>query len=382
MKTNLLAKWLSLLLALIILLALPACSSIKSIQTNPSANADDGTVKTRIITDALGREVEIPLKIERIVPLGNAVRYLTYLGLSDKFVGMQQPEMSPTQIMAFAYVHKEEWSKLPLVGNDAGGAAEFYAEELIACKPDIIVTTYPADIADEVQNQTGIPVVVASAMRVGSNLFSKEYNDDLLFLGDVCGVSERAEELVAYIEDNLTDVQNRVKNAVSSDKPTVLAAGATFSGIHSIDGVYTHYPVFELLAVDDVAKNVAEKSGGVLVDKEQILSWNPDMIFFDASSLSMVNTDYTENPDYFESLKAVQNGALYQWPNSTAHSTNVEIPLATLYYVGSVLYPNAFSDIDFEEKASEIFDMFLGEPDYLHVLNDAGYGYGQVTLEK
>ena len=36
--------------------------------------------------------------------------------------------------------------------------------------------------------------------------------------------------------------------------------------------------------------------------------------------------------------------------------------------------------LDFEEKASEIFEMFLGDPNYLSVLENAGAGYGQVSL--
>ena len=96
--------------------------------------------------------------------------------------------------------------------------------------------------------------------------------------------------------------------------------------------------------------------------------------------MGLINTDYAENPGYFEQLQAVQNGNLYQWPNSTWHWSNVEIPLVSAYYVGTLLYPEAFADIDFEAKASEIFDMFLGEPDYLTVLETAGAGYGKVTL--
>ena len=48
--------------------------------------------------------------------------------------------------------------------------------------------------------------------------------------------------------------------------------------------------------------------------------------------------------------------------------------------MGSLLYPDAFADVDFEAKAAEIFDMFLGEPDYLSVLEEAGAGYGKVML--
>ena len=40
----------------------------------------------------------------------------------------------------------------------------------------------------------------------------------------------------------------------------------------------------------------------------------------------------------------------------------METPLANAYYMGSVVYPDAFDDIDPKEKADEIYTKFLGSP--------------------
>ena len=353
-------------------------SSTPSSGTTQSSTDTAGT--TRTITDHRGRTVEIPAKIERIAPLGFTPRVLTYLGLADKFVGIQECEIAKSPIMAYAYPHREEWAKLPNTGTDSLGAGLWNAEVLIQCKPDVIITTYTADVSDDIQRQTGIPVVSVTELS-DEKLFTEEYSENIRFLGEVCGVSERAEELIAYIDQCVQDVKNRTKDIPDDKKPTVLAAGATFSGAHSIDGIYANYIVFDLLAAKDVTKGFSE-SGGVLVDKEKILDWNPDILFFDANSMKLIYEDYQKDPSYFESLKAVKNGQMYQWPNSQWHSTNVEIPLVTLYYVGAMLYPEQFADVDFEKKASEIFDKFLGEPDYLKTLEEAGAGYGPVSLKK
>lgn len=71
---------------------------------------------------------------------------------------------------------------------------------------------------------------------------------------------------------------------------------------------------------------------------------------------------------------------MYQYPSSTSYYDNMEISLANCYYVGSVLYPERFEDVDFEAKASEIFDFFLGEPDYLSELEAYGAFYGAVDV--
>lgn len=384
-------KMIALLLALTMLFAMAACGtenetsiqdkkeSVASGQlsnSEQSSNADESA--TRIITDALGREVEIPAKVETIVPLGNTPRMISYLGLADMVVGIEECEIASSPIQAYAYPHADKWSTLPNCGTNSMGETAYYPEQIMIANPDVILTTDTSDVADDLQTQTDIPVVCVAQ----GTLFGDDYDQSLRILAEVCHVSDRAENLIKFIDDSLADLAARAETVSGEGKPTVLGAGATFKGSHSIDGIYTNYSVFEVLAANDVAEEIAGEGGssGVMVDREQILTWNPEIIFFDSASMGLINADYAENPGYFEQLQAVQNGNLYQWPNSTWHWSNVEIPLVSAYYVGTLLYPETFADIDFDAKASEIFEMFLGEPDYLNVLKSAGAGYGKVTL--
>ena len=382
-------KLIALLLATAMLFCMAACgknndANNDKVQSGTQQTPDNEQAlntdepKTRIVTDALGREVEIPAKVESIVPLGNTPRMISYLGLADLAVGIEECEIASSPIQAYAYPHVEKWSTLPNCGTNSMGETAYYPEQIMIANPDVILSTDNTEVADNLQTQTGIPVVCVSQ----GTLFGDDYDQSLRILADVCGVSDRAEALIKFIDDSLADLAARAATVTDEGKPTVLGAGATFKGSHSIDGVYTNYSVFEVLAANDVAEEIAGESGssGVMVDREQILAWDPEIIFFDSGSMGLINTDYAENPGYFEQLQAVQTGNLYQWPNSTWHWSNVEIPLVSAYYVGTLLYPEAFADIDFEAKASEIFDMFLGEPDYLTVLETEGAGYGKVTL--
>ena len=370
-------RLLSLLLLLALLLSLTACAP-----KDQNSGQDDapppagGTAATRTITDGAGRTVEIPTEVTRIVPLGNTPRMITYLGLADRAVGIEACEIASSPLQAYAYVNLEAWSALPNCGTNAMGETAYYPEEIMLAAPDVILTTDPADAADNLQSQTGIPVVAESQ----GTLVGEDYNETLRILGEVCGVSDRAEAVIQFLDDCLGDLARRTAGA--GETPTVLGAGATFKGSHSIDGVYTNYPVFQILSANDVAREVAGQTGasGVMVDREQILTWDPEIIFFDSGSMELLRTDYAENPGYFQQLQAVREGRLYQWPNSTWHWSNVEIPLVSAYYTGTLLYPEAFADVDFSAKASEIFDFFLGQPDYLRVLESAGAGYGSVTL--
>ena len=57
----------------------------------------------------------------------------------------------------------------------------------------------------------------------------------------------------------------------------------------------------------------------------------------------------------------------------------MEIAIADAYYVGTVIYPDAFADVDFNAKAEEIFNVMLGQ-NYLSVLDESGNGFGTLTI--
>lgn len=365
-------------MVLFMLVALLAGCGNSQVTGSPAATASENTHSgTRTITDCVGRTVEIPTKVEKIVPLGNTPRMITYLGLASKVVGlggMAQNQITP--IIAYAYANKDLWANVPIVGTDAAGATDYYPEQIIAVHPDVILCSHTKELADKIQTKTSIPVV---AVPMGT-LFGKDYEDALRLLGDVCGAKDRAEEVISYINNCLKDLSDRTSNIPDKDKPSVLGAAATFKGAHGIEGVYTNYAVFGAISANDVTKGVSGAASSVLVDKEQIIGWKPQYIFFDSGGVSLVKTDYAKHPDFYAQLTAVKNGNLYQYPSSTAYYSNVEIPLVNSYYVAGLLYPEQFKDIAFEKKANEIFKFFLGSDDYLSKLKGAGAGYGKVRL--
>jgi len=339
------------------------------------AGAPEG--ETRTITDMLGREVEIPATVETIVPLANTPRMITYLGLADRAVGiggMSFDDIDP--VTAYAYANKELWSKVPIVGTDAMGATDYYPEEIIKVNPDVILCSYTAELADEIETQTGIPVV---AVPMGT-LFGEDYEEALRLLADVCGVPEKAEAVIDFMNGCLQDLAERTAHIPEADKPSVLGAAATYKGVHGIESVYVRYAVFEAINAKDMTAGVTGEADAVLIDKEKIIEWDPDYIFLDSGGVKLVQQDFEENRDFYTHLAAFRNKKVYQYPSSTSYYSNVEIPLVNSYYVGSILFPEKFADIDFAEKANEIFKVFLGADEYLNELNASGLGYRQVTF--
>lgn len=364
----------ALLLAAALAAALCACGQAPAKDAPTSAQpAGEG----RTITDALGREVSLPETVERIIPLGNTPRMISYLGLADKVVGYSgmDPE-KVTPLVAYAYVNRELWADVPVVGTDSAGNTSYYPEQMILCEPDVIFCTATGSEADEIQAKTGVPVVVVSQ----GTLFGEDFEQSLRILGEACGVSERAEEVIAYVNDSLAELSELTSGVPEEERPSVLPAAATFKGVHGIEGIRMNDPVMNSVG----AKNVADDGSGVktsvIIDKEQVLAWDPDYIFLDSGGVALVRQDYAERPDYYELLTAYEQGHIYQYPSSTAYYDNMEISLANCYFVGSVLYPEQFSDMDVRAKANEIFKFFLGAEDYLSVLEGIDSGYCEVVL--
>ncbi len=361
-------KILILIMALTMIFSLSAC---KSEDSNSSG-------ETRVVTDSLGREVKIPAEVKTIVTLGNAPRMATYLGLADRVVGtggMDADKITP--LTAYAYVNKDKWKDVPVVGTDAMGNTDYYPEEIIKAKPDVIICTYTEDIVKDLESKTGIPVV---AVGMG-NLFQEDYAASLRIIGEVCGVEKRATEVVNYINDSLADLDKRTSKIEDKDKPTVLSAAATFKGAHGIEGVRINEPVLDAIHANNVAsKGDGGQMGAAEVSREQILAWNPDYIFCDYGGVALVQQDEKKDASFYKQLKAYNNGNMYQHPSSTSYFSNVEIPLANCYFIGSILYPEAFKDVDVEKKSNEIFKFFLGEDDYMSVLKKFGADYGKIKF--
>jgi iron complex transport system substrate-binding protein len=364
-----LKKLMAAALALALAVCLAACG-------RPGGVPSQAGAATKTITDALGRQVVLPQTVNAIVPLGNTPRMITYLGLAEKVVGYSgmDPE-SLTPLTAYAYVNRELWKELPRVGTDAMGNTDYYPEQIVLVQPDVILCTYPEDVVRELEAKTGVPVVAVGQ----GTLFGEDYDQALRILGEACGAEARAEAVIAFIDDCLADLEERTAGLPEEGKPSVLSAAATFKGAHGIEGVRPNDPVLAVVHARNIASgSAAGGASAVEVDKEQILAWDPDYIFCDYGGVALVKQDAREHPDYYAGLKAYRGGRIYQYPSSTSYFSNVEISLANCYFIGSLLYPEQFAGVDFEEKCSEIFEFFLGADDYLSVLEAYGARYGAV----
>ena len=264
-------KQISILLVLLMILGISA-----------SAFADD----TRVVTDVWGREVEIPAKVESIVCLGSgAPRMAAYLDVIGMMVGCEDHDKAGINILRdYSYNYADQIKDLPAIGSGGGsGANNGYAEEIINLQPDVILAGFSAEAADELSNQTGIPVV--SVRYLSRNFVDESFYDAMRVFAETVGAQERCEKVLAYIDACKADLNARTENIPDEDKPAVYAGAVTFSGRHGFGGTYAHFGPLMGVNAFNVADEAADQNY-YETDFEKIASWG-QLISVAVSSATM-----------------------------------------------------------------------------------------------
>lgn len=333
---------------------------------------------TRIVTDVWGRQVEIPVEIENIITLGpGATRIAVYLGVEHYIIAAETQTASLNMRMDFSPVVYERFRHLPIVGRGGGGGENnAYAEEIIRLAPDVILAAFSAEAAAQLQRQTGIPVV--SVRYTSTGLANETFFEAVLVFAEVLDQNQRAEELLAQIKHLKADLSSRTAGVLAQERKRVYAGAVTFAGQRGFGGTYSNFGPLAVIGAYNVA-DTARESGFYEVDFEQILFWDPDVIFLDPGNMHLVHAEYISNPTFFRSLRAVQTGRVYTLPAFNFSATNITYALINAYFAGTVLFPEQFADIEIAEKAGEILYFFLGENTFSQ-MQEAGLFYGQITI--
>ena len=369
-------RLLPFMLAVCLVLVLAGCGGTNNSTGNGTETTSDDALSaegTRIITDSAGRAVTIPETVERIVCVNvGALRYTCYMQAQDLVVGVEDYEQEPTMSRLYNYVNFDLFADLPVIGSNG----EHYPEAIIAADPDVIILAgNDGQDADDLQNKTGIPVVVVPGS--DTTLDDNAY-ETIRLMGEVYGKEDRAEELTNYLNSVKDDLEQRTAGIPEEDKPSVYVGGVSFKGHHGFEGTEANYGPFVLIHANNLADTTGQ-SGAFDIDLEQVLAWDPDVIFLDFNGMSLINEDYAKNPDFYQGFTAVQEGRVYSQISFRSSASNLETALADAYYAATILYPEQFADVDPVEKAGEIFTALLGTNPY-EDLKEAGYEFRPIQL--
>ncbi len=310
----------------------------------------------RMVTDALQREVYLPDTVKRIVCIrSSAIRLVTYAGGSPFICGIEEQEARPNEF-THLFAHPELSGK-PLIGPGMGGDPEL----IMAVHPDVIfMSSTTVGDADELQRRTGIPVFTVEYGDIGRN--RQTFYNSLQQIGEVLHTESAVDSLVGYINGQIIELQKRTAGDHSEKK--VYVGGISYKGQKGITSTDPYYAAFDFLGLNNVASRIdsayVSAITGTYIDWEQLMDWNPDVIFVDAGGWPLVFEDFRTRQGLNRLLKAYRDKEVYiLWPYNNHHS-NFEVMLANAWYAGKVLFPERFADIEVEAKTDEIMAHFVG----------------------
>ncbi len=316
----------------------------------------------RLVTDQIGREVDIPDVVSRVVILQHqTLNIAVQMDAMDKVVGVL-----------------DEWKKqlganyvrlAPQLPNLAmpGGLTKVNIEELLKLKPDVVfVTNYaPADMVKQIED-AGLAVVAislldvppAEAVKLNPSVKDEPAAIDAGFatgvrlIADVLDRKEKGEEMIAVtkktrklVADRLADIPEDKRVATYMANPDLSTYGR---------GKYTGL-MMERAGARNVANSIA---GFKQVSMEDVLKWNPAVIFVQERYPAVV--DEIRKGASWQTIDAVKDGKVYLMPEY-AKAWGYPMPEAMSLgelWMAKELYPERFKDIDMQKEADAYYREF------------------------
>ena len=338
-------KWIALLLALVMSVSLFACGAQPETNNGDSQNTGDEAA-TRVFTDSCGREVTVPVNVEKVAVSGPLAQIVVFAMAPDKLVGIANAwDESAAQFLDTKYYD------LPLLGQLYGGKGEMNLETLLAAAPDVVIDVGEpkgsiVEDMDALQEQTGIPFVHIDA-------YLASMDNTYAMLGDLLAMPNEAQgraDYCRYAYDRAVEIANSVEKAnllyITGDEGLNVIAKGSY-----------HAEAIDLLANNlAVVEEPSSKGTGNEVDMEQILNWNPDVILFAPGSI-YASVGSNEN---WQTVTAIKNGAYYEVPmgpyNWMGFPPSVQ-RLLGMTWMAKILYPDA-ADYDLYTEVSTYFQLF------------------------
>lgn len=329
------------------LLALAACSAQAS----------------RVVTDQLGRQVTLPDQVDRVVVLQHqTLNLLVQLDATDKIVGLlanwrQQLGDSYAQLVP-ALTHKAMLGDLTHVD----------VERLVALHPQVVfVANYaPQEMIDSI-TALGIPVIAISLrhdapgeqhqlnpqMQDEEQAYNLGLREGITLIGEVVNRPQQAKALIDAAFAGRRLVSERLASLPPQQRVRAYMANPALTTYGS--GKYTG-----LMMAHAGALNVAAASvqGFKQVSMEQVIAWNPQVIFVQDRYPAVVQE--IEQDARWRPIAAVQQHRVLLMP---AYAKAWGYPMPEAIGLGELwmakqLYPERFRDIDMQQQADRWYQRF------------------------
>ena len=287
-------------------------------------------------------------KVDRIVVLQHqTLNLLVQMNATDKIVGVMS---NWKQQLGSNYARLA-----PELSNKAslGDLTHVDAEKLVALHPQVVfVTNYaPQEMIDKISS-LGIPAVAISlrhddegernklnpVMADEEQAYVKGLYEGIMLIGNIINKPEEAKALIKATENGRRMVSNRLQLLPEEQRVRAYMANPELTTYGS--GKYTGLMMKHAGAVNVAASTI---KGFKQVSIEQVIEWNPQVIFVQNRYPAVVN----EIPQW-QVIDAVKNHCVYLMPEY-AKAWGYPMPEAMgigELWMAKKLYPEKFNDVD------------------------------------
>lgn len=336
-------------------------SEESSTDTSESSSSEESSAESSAFTftDSLGREFTFEEPIETVAASGLLSQLVIYSLAPDTLVGWSNEWSEGAE----KYI-PEKYSSLPLIGQLYGSNTEMNPEQLMIADPDVVIDIGDskdgiAEDLDALEEQTGIPFIHIDAdMATMPECYT--------ILGELLGMEEEAQVYADFCDSIYTRTLN-IMEEVGDNKVSVLyLTGDTGTNVIA-KGSY-HAEIIDLVGDNlAVVDSPSSKGTGNETDMEQLMLWDPEVIFF--SPDSGVYDTVADDP-LWSGLQAIQSGRYYEVPigphNWMGFPPSIQRYLGMMWMT-KILYPEQ-ADFDIQAEVTRYYEMF-----YHYELTDEDY---------
>lgn len=301
---------------------------------------------TKTITDMMGRNVTIPVPVQKVVTIGSVPVQNTFIfalgkngtianGLPESFI--KQGRWKYQQVFA-----------PNLIGQPGMQSASYEpnAEEILKAGPDLVFTMDMATVKS--LDKSDIRVVYLSWVD------AEDVKKLMTLMGEIYDEQEKAQEYVQFFDMTIQRIDAKVSTIPADQRPKVLYFQYTSMSVPHKIGDWWITKAGGKSVTDEPRQTESLK-----IEPEQIVKWNPDIII--VASPAEIGAVY--NDTRLSSVPAIKNKRVYITPMG-AHiwsHRGIETPL-TVLWAAKTFYPDTFADLDLEAETIVFYKKFFGYP--------------------
>ena len=304
----------------------------------------DGEPKT--VMEINDRLVTFYRPIERVASAFNIhTRVMIFLGACDRLVGTTGLNIEEEHACGGKLL------ELPKVSRSN---PEFSA----SLRLDLLAGHIRGDPATY-QKKVNTPCLYqgATSWKTSGEVGRDATSNGIRFYGGVLDMQEEAEEVISYINEQYDKVSDITSQIPDSEKPR--ACDVKGKGVVSVGRSNWVIPYSDAGAI-----SLRTDLGVQEISVEQLVKWNPDVIFVitGGSSKSGLTMEQVLGDPQLQTVNAIKTGSVYYIIGPACSEVLQRVMTGTMY-MAKIFYPDKFKDLDLEKEGNEIFERLFGDDD-------------------